>query len=421
MAGERRLELKKKVGDVLRRAPVWVNPGHTTETAVVLLQGFHFGGLPVVDGNKLVGMIESDRLLAGDEGRLVSDLMSTDVPTVTPDVDADEAARLMVRARVHRLPVLDSGKLVGVITSTDLLPEITRSFDPLTELPWSDGLRDWAIERLQNSQEITVLFVDLDKFGRFNKKYGHLLGDDVLRMVTKTLLDVTEAPLDFVSKYGGDEFCIGTLRSSEEASELGERVQKAVSQISIEAHADEAVTCTIGQAGGKRSHERLHVHYAATMNSLVDLASKNCMEKKAAALAEAGDGEVERGGRPRLVSVDVTRKGRKSTVTIELQSPSMTLPQVTTTADVDEEEVIGLVAQAAVDAVRPLFADDCNLVIGEVQRLQTSAGQTYVCVIADYACPAYTTTVAGSAIASADLYRAAASAVLDCVNRLIGR
>src|SRR5438270_1563254 len=127
MASQKRPELKKKVRDVLRRAPVWVNPGHTSETAVVLLQGFHFGGLPVVDGNKLVGMIESDRLLAGDESRLVSDLMTTDVPTITPDVDADEAARIMVRSGVHRLPVLEGGKLVGVITCTDLLPEITRS------------------------------------------------------------------------------------------------------------------------------------------------------------------------------------------------------------------------------------------------------------------------------------------------------
>jgi diguanylate cyclase (GGDEF)-like protein len=375
----------------------------------------------VVEGNKLVGMIDSDRLLAGDESRLVSDLMDTDVPTVTPDVDADEAAKLMVRTRVHRLPVLERGKLVGVITSTDLLPEITRSFDPLTELPWSDGLRDWAIERLQNSQEITVLFVDLDKFGRFNKKYGHLVGDEVLRAVTQTLLDVTEAPLDFVSKYGGDEFCIGTLRSAEEAAELGEKVQEAVSQMSVEGHAEEEITCTIGQAGGKRSHERLHVHYAATMNSLIDLASKNCMEKKAAALAEAGDGEPERESRPRLISVDVARKGRKTTVTVDLQCPSMDLSPVIATRDADEEEVLSLVAQATVDAVRPLFAEDCNLVIGEVQRLQTSAGQTYVCVIANYTSPAYTTTVAGSAIASADLYRAAAAAVLDCVNRLIGR
>ncbi len=421
MPSDKRPELKKKVRDVLHRAPVWVNPGHTSETAVVLLKGYRFGGLPVVDGTRLVGMIESESLLHGDEERLVSDLMQKDIPVITPDADADEAAKIMCESGVHRLPVLDNGKLIGVITCTDLLPEVTRSFDPLTHLPWSDWLREWAIDKLQSSREITVLFVDLDKFGRFNKRYGHLVGDEVLRAVTRALLEVTAAPLDYVSKFGGDEFCIGTMRSVYEATELAGLVKSAIEAVRIDGHGDEAISCTIGQAGGKRSHERLHVHYAATMNSLIDLASKNCMELKAAAQGEAEADEEPKPIRPRLTVAEVTRKGRRVTVNVEMQLAGKPLTPATIIAEADDEEVLTLVSQATADALKPALPNGYELVVSDVQRHETRAGQTYICVVGSYTGAAFTLTVAGAAVVTADLYRATAGATLDCVNRLLGR
>src|ERR1043165_8564590 len=111
MAGASRSELMKTVREVIRGAPVWVNPGHTTETAVILLKGYSFGALPVLEGNNLVGMIQYDRLLSGQNDTFVSGAMVTDLPHLTPEMSASEAARVLIDTGQHRLPVLDDGRL----------------------------------------------------------------------------------------------------------------------------------------------------------------------------------------------------------------------------------------------------------------------------------------------------------------------
>src|SRR5437588_503380 len=132
----------KTVRDVIRRPPIWINPEHTVETAIVLMRGHEIGGLPVVESKKLVGFLSYQQLLGADSRRQVADLMIREFPSVTPEMPVKEAGDLMNRSRVTRVPVVDGDKLIGVITYGDLLPEIGRFFDPLTMLPWSDSLRE---------------------------------------------------------------------------------------------------------------------------------------------------------------------------------------------------------------------------------------------------------------------------------------
>jgi CBS domain-containing protein len=56
----------KTVREVIRRAPVWLNPDHTIESAVVLMRGHNIGGLPVLDGTDIVGMVLYSHLLGSD-------------------------------------------------------------------------------------------------------------------------------------------------------------------------------------------------------------------------------------------------------------------------------------------------------------------------------------------------------------------
>ncbi|HEX7126893.1 MAG TPA: CBS domain-containing protein [Thermodesulfobacteriota bacterium] len=96
-----------------------------------------FRHLPVIEGGRLVGIV-SDRDLplarpevatpgsvqAADQAmaRLaVRDVMSREVTTVDPDRPVEEAARVMLDLRVGSLPVVDEGRLVGILTETDLL------------------------------------------------------------------------------------------------------------------------------------------------------------------------------------------------------------------------------------------------------------------------------------------------------------
>jgi len=96
----------------------------------------HFHHMPIVSGEKLVGMISSTDLLRvtfGDSKDLreadalldhshkVSDLMTTQVVSVDSKSSVREATDILAEGRFHSLPVVDDGKLVGMLTTTDLL------------------------------------------------------------------------------------------------------------------------------------------------------------------------------------------------------------------------------------------------------------------------------------------------------------
>jgi CBS domain-containing protein len=87
----------------------------------------HVGSLPITDGEQLVGMI-TDRDItmrvvaeSGDHmGTSVGDVSSRDLITVEPDRDLDEALQLMARHQVRRLPVVENGRLVGIVAQADI-------------------------------------------------------------------------------------------------------------------------------------------------------------------------------------------------------------------------------------------------------------------------------------------------------------
>lgn len=55
--------------------------------------------------------------------------------------------------------------------------------------------------------DLCVLMIDIDHFKKFNDLYGHLIGDEVLKIVAKTMTDTVKG-VDIVARYGGEEFCI---------------------------------------------------------------------------------------------------------------------------------------------------------------------------------------------------------------------
>lgn len=118
-----------------------VSPDDSVEGAVRMLQQRGVRHLLVVDGHDLVGIL-SDRDLkrALDSTKsknkkllnlgglffllepiVVREIMSKDPVTISPDVTAQEAASMMLKNRFGALPVVKGGKLVGIVTETDLL------------------------------------------------------------------------------------------------------------------------------------------------------------------------------------------------------------------------------------------------------------------------------------------------------------
>jgi CBS domain-containing protein len=118
-----------KINEVMTERPRAVTPQTSVREAAQLMQEEDVGSLPVVEeGVRLVGIVTDRdvalRVVAGGldpEATRVSEVASTDVVTLTPDHDLDEALGLMARAQVRRLPiVIRENELVGMLAQADI-------------------------------------------------------------------------------------------------------------------------------------------------------------------------------------------------------------------------------------------------------------------------------------------------------------
>ena len=97
-----------------------ISPDETIDYALFLMEKNDIDGLPVVEDGRVVGVI-SKKDIAVKPGKLVRDVMTGEPITVPESVTAEEALNLMFEHRIDRLPVVNSeGKLVGIITMSDL-------------------------------------------------------------------------------------------------------------------------------------------------------------------------------------------------------------------------------------------------------------------------------------------------------------
>jgi len=125
------------VGDIMRTAVVTITPKTSLPAAVRLMRQRGIRHLPVVDDDVLVGIV-SDRDLKQAmaspatslethelnyllEALTVDEIMTRAVITVGRRFPIEEAARLMVKEKVSALPVTETGRLVGIVTETDVL------------------------------------------------------------------------------------------------------------------------------------------------------------------------------------------------------------------------------------------------------------------------------------------------------------
>jgi CBS domain-containing protein len=117
------------VADVMTRDVVTVRPS-TSYDACIRLMGMHgVGALPVVDEGRVAGIVcMTDLLLKRREGAVASFVMTPHVITVLPETPISVAVRQMFQHRINRLPVTDDARrLVGIISRSDVLRMFLRS------------------------------------------------------------------------------------------------------------------------------------------------------------------------------------------------------------------------------------------------------------------------------------------------------
>ncbi|MGD9890905.1 MAG: CBS domain-containing protein [Dehalococcoidia bacterium] len=94
------------------------------EDAARLLARHRISGLPVVNrSGSLIGVVTEYDLLA-KTGNTVAEIMTRGVISVSPETDAEAVAHLLADRRVRRVPVLDHGRLVGIVSRSDLVQQI---------------------------------------------------------------------------------------------------------------------------------------------------------------------------------------------------------------------------------------------------------------------------------------------------------
>jgi IMP dehydrogenase len=260
--------------------PVWLSTDHSVLTAKVIVAGQALHALGVVDSSRrLIGIISQTSLVTASDDQLLGNIMDPAPKSVDASLTVRDLADEMIRRDVDFLPITNNGEYVGIVTARQLLRRLREGYDPLTELPWSDALRNWGTEMLQSNTEIAVLFIDLNKFGRFNKDFGHVVGDRVLQKVSAHLKSCIDPKRDLLVRYGGDEFAIGTTRERDEAMELANQIYGSGKGLETP-EAPVAITFSIGIYGGRRTKERTNVHLAATLDNLINFASKDCQRNK---------------------------------------------------------------------------------------------------------------------------------------------
>ena len=125
---------------------------------------------------------------------------------------ADLEARLNIRTQSlqarnevlvqQRLALETSNQRLQRLVAVDALTGIAnrRQFDRSLDRELRRARRD--------GQPLSLIFLDLDEFKRYNDTYGHARGDDVLRRVAHTLNETFRRGGDFVARYGGEEFAV---------------------------------------------------------------------------------------------------------------------------------------------------------------------------------------------------------------------
>jgi len=114
---------------------------------------------------------------------------------------------------------------------------------------FSDRVQNKLAHARRQDRRFALIFLDLDKFKPINDKYGHSVGDLLLRQVARRLQDSIRAS-DTVGRLGGDEFVllIGDLTGAADALALAEKIRQEVRRPYIINGHQLTISCSLGVA-----------------------------------------------------------------------------------------------------------------------------------------------------------------------------
>ncbi len=120
-------EMALKVEDVMVREVISIDENSTVKEAAEIMNKFEIGCLLIIKGGKAMGIVTERDILkrvvaeSKDVAKTkVKDIMSSPLVVVEPNMDLEEAVKLMFQMKIKKLPVIDGKNLVGLVSLTDI-------------------------------------------------------------------------------------------------------------------------------------------------------------------------------------------------------------------------------------------------------------------------------------------------------------
>lgn len=231
---------------------------------------------PVMDEGVLVGVITYKELLRTHSNRIIADAMQGKPIIVPVEMPLWKAKELFEETGVDAFLVEEEDRLSGILPRNLLEIQLGSHIDLLTGLYKSDYIYYQGVQLLENKQEISILFFDINNFGLIDKTFGHSVGDSILIEVSKLLRESIPSEA-FLCRFGGDEFAVLLPAHLDEGAALAYRLADIIGRHSYTSGIE--ISISAGVIGGRRHEERADDPWN-TMEQLINIASLRSTEAK---------------------------------------------------------------------------------------------------------------------------------------------
>lgn len=226
-------------------------------------------GFPVMENNQVVGVLTYKNLLQSHPNRIAADAMTDQFAYIDAYSSIWNAKEIFDTGKIELLIVQDNKQLAGIVTKALLEAELGKHIDLLTGLPKSDFIYYRAIRLIEDNQEMSFAFFDVNNFGVVDKEYGHIAGDIVLKELG-TVLKTNMTDQTYVARFGGDEFLVLTPYAADKCHLFAQNLLKAISQHTF--HNNIPITVSAGIVERKESQVSSKNIFRIVSN-LINLAS----------------------------------------------------------------------------------------------------------------------------------------------------
>ncbi len=158
---------KPRVNEYMTEDVVTVRSDATVgEVIQTVMENRGHSGFPVEDDGKLKGFISANDLLGKDDGDSIEEIMSTNLVVAEPEMRVSDAARVILRSGIQKLPVVDEdGEIVGIISNSDVIRsqiervtpskvwKLMKTLETIHEIEVEEERREVPVDRLTPTQD----------------------------------------------------------------------------------------------------------------------------------------------------------------------------------------------------------------------------------------------------------------------------